>query len=384
MRLLTFGIVLAVVCGLLAPASVGGPAGARKAYVVGAIFSTTGDNAPLGVPERATAEMLEKQINAAGGVNGHPIRVEIYDDAGKPELSVEACQRLLANKDVVAIIGPTLTGPSLAITRMCQKARMPLISCAASIKIVSPVQPYVFKTAQTDSLAVAKLIDYLKRTEIKSVGFLNDSNAFGASGREQWLKLSRGAGIRTVDVESFGTSDTDMTSQLTKIRGANPQAVICWGTNPGPAIVARNMRTLRMKQPLLMSHGIANMDFIKLAGPAADGVVFPAGKLVVGASIPASDPQRHVLLKFAADYQRAYGKPANSFGGYAQDSLMLVVNALRKVGPDHARIRDTIEKTRRYVGISGVFNMSPMDHNGLTKDAFALVVIVNGRWKLVK
>ncbi len=353
-------------------------------YVIGAIFSTTGDNAPLGVPERDTVEMLAKHLNAKGGIKGHPIRVEYYDDEGKPEKAVQACQRLLDNKSVVAIIGPTLTGPTLAIAGMCEAAKMPLISCAASVKIVDPVKSYVFKTAQTDSLAVGKLLDYLKKKKIKTVGFINDSNAFGASGREQWLALSKKAAIKTVAMESFGSNDTDMTSQLTKIRAANPQAVICWGTNPGPAMVAKNMRTLRMKQPLLMSHGIANMEFIKLAGSAAEGVVFPSGKIIVANAVPSSDPQKKALVQYAADFQKTYKKPAIHFGGHAWDAFQLVVTALGKVGPDRAKIRSSIESTKNFVGIDGVFNFSKSDHMGLTKDAFALIAVKNGKWTLAK
>jgi branched-chain amino acid transport system substrate-binding protein len=283
-----------------------------KPIVIGAIFSTTGDNAPLGVPERDTVKMLEKEINEDGGIDGRPIKVEFYDDGGKPDQAVQACQELLANKDVVAIIGPTLTGPSLAIAEMCEKAKMPLVSCAASIKIVKPVRRYVFKTAQSDALAVAKLLTYCKRHKIKTVGFINDSNAFGASGREQWLELSKKAGVQTLALESFATNDTDMTSQLTKIRSENPDAVVCWGTNPGPAIVAKAMRRLGMKQPLLMSHGIANKEFIKLAGSASEGVVFPGGKLLVARSLSSGDPQKNKLLRYAADYSRKYNRAPNT------------------------------------------------------------------------
>ena len=187
-----------------------------------------------------------------------------------------------------------------------------------------------------------------------------------------------------MDMESFNTADTDMTAQLTKIRAAGPKAVICWGTNPGPAIVAKNMRTLGMKQPLLMSHGISNMEFIRLAGSAADGVIFPAGKLLVAKLISKSDPQKARLLKYSADFQKAFGKSANTFGGHAWDALMLVADAVKAVGPNHVKIRDRVEKTKRFVGISGVFTMSPRDHNGLTKDAFALVTIKNGKWALAK
>lgn len=381
--LLVFAFIVALFALLVVPASCAKSAG-KAPYVIGAIFSTTGDNAPLGVPERETAEMLAKQINASGGINGHPVKLLVFDDAGKSEQAAQACQALLANKAVVAIIGPTLTGPSLAIARNCQAAKMPLLSCAASIKIVQPVMPYVFKTAQSDSLAVAKLIDYLKQKKIKSVGFINDSNPFGSSGRDQWMKLSRAAGIKTVDVESFATADTDMTPQLSKIRAAKPKAVICWGTNPGPAIVAQNMRRLGMKQPLLMSHGISNKTFIKLAGKDADGVIFPSGKIIVASQIPANDPQKKVLLGYSAAYEKQYHKAAIHFGGHAWDAFQLVADALKKVGPNRAKIRGFIESRRNFVGIDGVFNFSPSDHNGLNKSAFALVTIKNGKWVLVK
>ena len=376
--LMVVALVGVLQTGLFAAKTSGTP------IVIGAIFSTTGDNAPLGVPERDTVEMLEKQINSKGGIKGRPVKVLFFDDAGKPDQAVQACQELLANKSVVAIIGPTLTGPSLAISNMCQQAKMPLISCAASVKIVKPVKSYVFKTAQSDALAVAKILTYCKAHKIKKVGFINDSNAFGASGREQWDALSGKAGIKTVETVSFGTSDTDMTSQLTKIRAAKPDAVVCWGTNPGPAIVAKDMKRLGMKQPLIMSHGIANKDFIRLAQSAAEGVVFPAGKLLVASSISSSDPQKSRLLGYVADFSKANKKAPNTFGGHAWDSFMLVVKAIEKVGPNRAKIRDTVEKTKKFVGISGVFNFSKGDHNGLDEGAFAMLKIKNGKWTVTK
>lgn len=378
-------LCLAAVLGVVVICTAGTAAKkSKEPYVIGAIFTVTGDNAPLGVPERQTVEMLVKQINAKGGIKGHPIKVEFYDDGGKPDQAVQACQRLLQNKSVLGIIGPTLSGTSLAILNMCNEAKVPLISCAASIKIVQPVKPYVFKTAQDDAMAVGRLIDYCRKRGFTKVAFINDSNAYGSSGREQWLKQAEAAKIKTVAVESFATSDTDMTAQLSKIRTAQPQAVVCWGTNPGPAIVARNMRSLGMKQALLQSHGIANQEFIKLAGSAAEGIVFPAGKLIVANSIPNSDPQKKVLLKYASDFQKTYGKSPNTFGGHAYDAFMLLVKAIEKAGPDRAKIRNVLENTRGFVGITGVFNFSPKDHNGLDKSSFALVTIKNSKWTLVR
>ncbi len=379
-RIAVILLVAAVVVAAFATSGIA----AAKPYVIGAIFATTGDNAPLGVPERQTVEMLVKQINAKGGVKGHPVKVEFYNSEGKSDQAVQACRRLLDNKDVVAIIGPTLSGPSLAIATMCQAEKMPLISCAASIKIVDPVRSYIFKTAQSDSLVARRLVDYIKSKKITKVAFINDSNPFGASGREQWLRVTKGSGIQTIAMESFGTSDTDMTSQLASIRAKKPQAVICWGTNPGPAIVAKNMRTLGMKIPLFMSHGIANMEFIKLAGPAAEGVKFPGGKLLVANLISSKDPQKKVLVKYGQDFTKAYKKGPNTFGGHAWDAFMLVCRALEKSGGDRAKTRSAIEATKKFVGISGVFTMSPRDHNGLTQSCLAMIEIKKGKWTVAK
>ncbi len=235
------------------------PKSASKApYVIGAIFSYTGDNAPLGVPERNTVEMLAKQVNAAGGINGHPIKVIYYDDQGKPEVAAQACQDLLADKKVVAIIGPTLTGPSLAIATMCQNAGMPLISCAASVKIVEPVKTEVFKTAQTDSLAVARLIDYLKSKKITKVGFINDANAFGASGREQWRKhLDKGGhqDRRSGIILQRGYGYDGAACQDPRRQAAGRSLL---GHQPRPGHRSKEHADTGHEEPLLMSHGIAD------------------------------------------------------------------------------------------------------------------------------
>jgi len=357
---------------------------AKAPYVIGAVFDVTGPASPLGTPERDTVRMIADQVNKAGGINGHPVKFVIYDNGSEETRSVMAVKRLLDADKVKAIIGPSQTGTTLAVASLCQRAGVPLVSCAAGVAITQPVRPYIFKTAQADLHAVAKIVDYLKAKRIRRIGFINVSNAFGASGRQQMERQAPQAGIAIVAKEAFGDKDTDMTAQLTRINAAKPQAVVCWGTNPGPAIVAANMRQLGMKMPLIMSHGVANRKFIELAGPAANGVVFPAGRLIVAQAIPNSDPQKKVLLSYAAQFRKAYGRDPDTFGGHAWDAAQLVLAAMRKVGDDPAKIRAELERTKGFVGISGVFNFSPTDHNGLSKDAFVMVQIVGGKWTLLR
>jgi len=383
-KLMWFG--LSVVALILITASIAPMASAKVSgapYKIGAVFAVTGPASPLGTPERDTALLLEEQINKAGGIKGRPLKIIIYDTKSTETDTVLAAKNLI-NQGVLAIVGPSQTGESLALLDMATRSGIPIVSCAAGVRIVQPVNKWMFKTAQSDVHAVSRLIDYMKKKGINKIAVISVSNAFGDSGKNQLRLQTAPAKIKIVAEESFGDKDTDMTAQLTRIKGERPQAVVCWGTNPGPALVARNMKQLGMKMPLLMSHGIANRTFIELAGDAANGVIFPAGRLIVVDDIPASDPQKKELLIYRAAFQKKFNRAPDTFGGHAWDAIQLVVNALKKVGPDKAKIRAEIEKTKGMVGISGVFNFSPEEHNGLGKNAFVFVTIKNGEWTLIK
>jgi len=364
-----------------------GPAACAKLkgapYKIGALFAITGPASPLGTPERDTALLMEKKINDSGGINGHPVDIIIYDTKSTETETVLAAKNLI-NQGVCAIVGPSQTGESLALLDLATRTGIPIVSCAAGVKIVQPVNKWVFKTAQSDVHAIARLVDYMKKRGINKIAMISVANAFGDSGKQQLQKQTAPARIKIVAEESFGDKDTDMTAQLTRIKGRKPQAIICWGTNPGPAIVAKNMRQLSMKMPLLMSHGIANKTFLNLAGDAANGVVFPAGRLIVVDEIPASDPQKSTLLGYRAAFQKEFKRDPDTFGGHAYDAITLVVNALKKVGPDKAKLCAEIEKTKGMVGIGGIFNFTPEEHNGLSKSAFVLVTIRGGAWHLAK
>lgn len=365
----------------------GAPALTGEPVVIGAIFSVTGQaGAPLGEPEKITAQMLEERVNAQGGINGRPLKIIIEDDASDESKAVMACKKLIEQDKVIAIVGPTLSGPTLAIVKTCNDAGVPLFSCAASAKITSPVaeRKSVFSSAQTDVLAVERVLSYLQSQKIKKVAIICDSNAFGKSGEEQLKKQLPAGGVDIVEEQRFLSKDASMVAQLTKIKAKNPEAIICWGTNPGPAQVAKNAKSLGIKSALIMSHGIANKKFIELAAEAAEGVVFPAGKLLVVNELADGDAQKSVLKEYAQAYETFAKAPANTFGGHAYDALQMIIAAVKVAGDDKAKLRDAIESTKSYVGIGGTFNLSAEDHNGLNQDAFAMVTIKDGQWTMVK
>lgn len=380
-------VSLATALVLLATVSLaasGCAAQSSDTYKIGALFAVTGFNSPLGTPEKETAKMLEERINSKGGVKGKKLEVVVYDTESDETKAVTLGKKLIEQDKVIAIIGPSSTGESLALVDTVQKAQIPMISVAASARITDPKNSWVFKTPQSDSLAVAEIYDYLKARGLANVAFLTASGGFGTTGKAALEAAAPAAGIKIVTAETFGDTDTDMTVQLTKIKGTNAQALIVWGTNPGPALIAKNAKQLGLTIPIFNSHGIANEKFLELAGDAANGIIFPAGKLLVAEGLPASDPQKSVLVSYASDFKAKYGKNADTFGGHAYDGLMMVVQALEKVGPDKAKIRDELESLKGFVGTGGVFNMSPQDHNGLSKGAFVMIKVVNGKWTLEK
>lgn len=352
---------------------------------IGGLFAVTGPASFLGEPEKKTLEMLVKDTNAKGGINGMKLEAVIYDTTGDATKAVQLATKLIKDDKVSVIIGPSTTGESMAVIPVAEKEKIPLISCAAGIKITDPAKHWVFKTPANDHVAAEKILNYMTKQKQKTIALLTVTDGFGASGREQIKALAKQKGFSVVADEVYGPKDTDMTSQLTKIRGIKPDAIICWGTNPGPAVITKNVKQLGIKIPLYMSHGVASKKYIELAGAeAAEGVMLPAGKLAVYDVLPKNDSQAKLLKEYDQAYKKTYGVEASTFGGYAYDAYLLTTNAIKKAGSTPEQIRNGIEQAQKLVSISGVFTMSPKDHNGLDLSAFEMVKVTKGDWALVK
>jgi branched-chain amino acid transport system substrate-binding protein len=352
---------------------------------IGGLFAVTGPASFLGEPERNTLEMLVEEINAKGGVNGSNIELFVYDTQGDASRAVQLATKLIRNDKVAAIIGPSTTGESMAVIPLVQRERIPLISCAAGVKITEPAKEWVFKTPANDQVAAEKIFRHATAKDQKKIALITVSDSYGSSGREQLKALAAEKGFTIVADEVFSPKDTDMTPQLTKIRGAKPDAVICWGTNPGPAVVTRNMKQLGIAIPLYQSHGVASKKFIELAGASsAEGVTLPAGKLALYDILPENDPQVKLLREYDRAYRTQFGVEASTFGGYAYDGLQLILAAIRESGATPEKIRNGIEQVRGMVGVSGVFTMSATDHNGLDISAFEMVRVTKGDWELAR
>ena len=358
----------------------------KKEYRVGAFFAITGKFASLlGEPERNTVKMIEKEINAQGGINGHKLVLYVEDTEGDNTRAVNAIKKLIKKNKVCVVVGPSRSGSSMAALPVAQEEKIPMISCAAAEEIVLPVaeRKWIFKTPQKDSDAVRRIYEHMVSKGIKNIGVISGTDAFGDAGRNQLKKLAGEYKMNIVADETYGPEDTDMTAQLIKIKNAGAKAIINWSIVPAQSIVPQNMRQLKMDMQLYQSHGFGNVKYAQAAGEAAEGIIFPAGRLLAVDSLPDTNEQKPVLAAYKAAYEAEFKENVSTFGGHAYDGLWLAINALKAVGDDPAKIRDYIENSR-FVGTGGVFQFSPEDHNGLTKKDFEMITVKNGKFVVLQ
>ncbi len=353
---------------------------------VGSVLSVTGPAAFLGDPELKTLQMYVDDINKQGGVLGRPLQLVHYDDGSDANKANSFAKRLIDDDKVDVIVGGTTTGATMSMAPLVERAGVPFISLAGAVVIVEPVKKWVFKTPHTDRMAAEKVFEDMKKRGLTKVALLAETSGFGQSGKKETEAVAGKYGITLVANETYGPKDTDVSPQLTKIKNApGVQAVFVFGLGQGPAIVTKNYKQLGITLPLYQSHGVASEEFIKLAGPAAEGVRLPAAALLVADKLPANDPQKPVVVAYTKAFNEKWKTDVSTFGGHAYDGLMLAVDAIKRAGStDKTKVRDAIEATKGYIGTGGKVNMSPTDHMGLDLSAFRLLEIKNGDWTLVQ
>jgi branched-chain amino acid transport system substrate-binding protein len=364
--------------------AIGQPAEAPPVKV-GAIFAVTGPASFLGSPEAKTAEMFINKINEAGGVNGHKIQLIVKDSGSKPENTISLAKQLIEEDKVLAIIGPSTSGETMAIKNICQEAKMILISCAAAEDIVNPVASYVFKTPQKDSDAAKRIYKNMKNKGITKIGVIASNDGFGMAGKAQLEKLAADYGITVAISEAYDKQANDLTDVLTKLKGHEIQAVVNWSIVPAQSLVAKNMKQINLNVPLYQSHGFGNIKYVKAGGEAANGTLFPCGRLLVAEDLPNNHPQKALLMMYKKDYEAQYKEDVSTFGGHAYDAVLLLTEAIKKAGTiDRDKVRDALENLKGVVGTAGVFSLSPQDHNGLTMDAFEMLTVKDGKFAIAK
>ncbi|MBU0962003.1 MAG: ABC transporter substrate-binding protein [Proteobacteria bacterium] len=357
------------------------PAAWAENIKVGAILAVTGGASFLGGPEARTLELLVEDVNSRGGINGNMIELIIKDSAASPEKAISFAKQLIEEENVLAIIGPSTSGETLKIKNICEEAKVPLLSCASAELIVNPVAAYVFKTPQNDSFAAKKIFMEMNKMGISKIAVLAGNTGFGKAGKEQLLTIAPDFNIEVVEAEVYDKNSNDLSAVVAKIKAnKDVQAVVNWSVVPAQAIVAKNMRQAGWDVPLFQSHGFGNIKYVEAAGAAAEGIIFPAGRLLIADSLSDDNPQKGLLLEYKKNYEDKYNETVSTFGGHAYDAFTILMAAIAEGGNDRDKVRAAVEGLKNFAGTAGVFNFSAEDHNGLGMDAFQMMTVKDGKF----
>jgi branched-chain amino acid transport system substrate-binding protein len=380
MQRMRLALALIVLLGM------GDPVEPAEPIKLGALLETSGFIASLGNPGLEGARLAVDQINAAGGINGRPIELVNLNSESDETKSVTAAKRLIEQEGVLAIVGPMSSGSNFAIIDTVQRAKIPMMANGASRAIVLPPDQkrWIFLAPLTDVLVQGKMLEHMRRSGLTRIALLNSDVAFGTSGREQLERLAPAQGIQVVLQQTGGNMDQDLTPQLTRIRASEAEATVIWGTGPFLAIATKNHRQLGIKTPLYTSHAGNDFNYLRLAGDSANDVLIPSSKIYAGGQLPSSDPQRSVIQRFVADYERKYGRKPATFAGNGYDSVMMLAAAIRQAGTDREKIREALEGLKNHVGVTAVYSYAPTDHFGAHQDSVVMLQVKQGAFELAK
>lgn len=365
-------------------------AGAAVADItVGVTLSATGPAASLGIPEKNTLEILPTSVG------GQAIKWIVLDDGSDTTRAVTNTRKLISEDKVDVVIGSTVTPNSLAMVDIVSEAETPMISMAASARIVDPANPktkWVFKTPQSDSLMADAIAVNMKANGVKTLGYIGFNDAYGESWLAEIKRSGQTAGIQVVADEKYNRNDQSVTGQVLKLMAAKPDAILIGASGTPGATPQKELVARGYKGRIYQTHGVANPDFLRVMGKDGNGTLLPIGPMLVFEQLPDTNPIKKVAGDYITKYEAKYGKDSRTtFGGHAYDAFVLlsqaVPKALAKAQPGtrefRAALRDALE-TANVVGSHGVFVMTPQDHNGLDNRARVMIRIENGRWVLVK
>lgn len=381
------GSALSLLAAVILTGCAGGGGDASSDPVkVGVVLSITGPAGSLGTPASEAVETFKDDLAKA---DGRRIEWIVEDDASNPTDSVAAVNRLI-NEGAAAVICCNTTPNSLAIQNAVEQAKLANVALAGAADVVEPPEEkeWFFKTPPTDALTIEVLTDDMLARGIDSAAVFASDTDYGQSGREAFEEIAAEKGIEVTGTAEFSDTDNDMTAQLTQLRRANPDAYVIWGIPPAAAVAQRNLADLGIDQPAYQSFGVANKEFIELAGGAAEGVRLAAGELLLLPNVEGEDPLGESILAFSDQYQQATGEIPGTHAGYAHDATVIVHDAITRVleaGVDpgnmttfRERVRDEIENTTELVGVTGVYTYSPTDHVGLDERAVTTIEIQDG------
>ena len=348
---------------------------AKEPYKVGVILATTGPYAGMGMEDKLGAVLAAKKINETGGVDGHKIELIFEDDEGDPGKGSTAIRKLISVDKVLAIFGSTLNIVSHAMSLIAEEMKVPMIAPVPSAKVCEG-KIFVFQNVVKEESTIEFIGQYIQRKKWKKLGILHDATEYGmdlSSMLEKWLG---GKGIPFVSAK-FSPRASDVTPQWITLRNENVEGVfLVGGPHTAPAIAMKNRKQLGITTPVIGPSSLNNQKFLNLAGDAAEEMVlvsyFHYGKWTPGQMefinyINKNNPEVFPTLQHALGW----------------DAIHLFAVAMKKAGSDSVKIRDELEKIKKYSGAAGEYNLSPSDHQPLGLKALVYVKVQNGKFVLL-
>lgn len=363
------GAAAVTLCSTLAACGAGGGSAGAGQVKVGAVLSLSGGGSVFGAAEKKAMELAVKTVNDKGGVDGKKIQLIVEDDKSEPSEALTVARDLVSSKNVVAIFGASSGSSTLAMLPLVTSQKIPVLAPNSTVDVTKKFPNGVYRTTPSDTVVVDGVIKYLKAKGLTKVGLLTETAAFGAQAGDALQKAAAPSGVTVVDREQYDPASTDLTTELTKIRGRQPSIVIVWGTGPAPSIAFKNMRQLGMSSlPRLAPLGVATESNIKLAGGAMDGVLIPG---VIDAQKPANAAER----AFVDAYQNSFHNLPTTLDAIAWDPAFLFAEAVKKAkSTDPKDIRAQLDNICGFEGVVGTYCYKT-SHDGLTTQAIDVVQI---------
>jgi branched-chain amino acid transport system substrate-binding protein len=354
---------------------------------IGVNVSTTGPAASLGIPEKNTVSLLPKTLA------GQKINYIILDDASDTTASVKNTRKLISEDKVDLIIGSSITPASLAMVDVAAQGETPMISVAASAKIVEPVdgpRRWVFKTTQNDIMMALAVAEHMANNGVKTVGFIGFSDAYGEGWYQTFVTAAELKKIKVVSNERFVRTDSSVSGQALRIMSSKPDAVLIAASGTPAVLPQKGLKDVGFKGIFYQTHGVANNDFIRVGGKDVEGTFVPVGPILVAPQLPASNPVKKSAMVYYKAYEDVYGKGSvSTFGGHMWDAGQMMAAAipvaLKVAKPGtaefRAALRSSLENVKDLAASHGIYNTTPTDHLGLDQRSRVMVKIENGTWK---
>jgi len=383
-------LLLAVALSASAPAAAHHAAGPIK---LAAVLSLSGPAQGIGAPQLRTLQLYVERLNREGGLLTHPVELNFADDASDARKAAEIARRLAVPEHADILIGGSITSTALAIVPVMQAAKIPFISLATGSRVTEPNRAWVFRTPPSESMAVLRILEDLARAGATRIALLTMETESGRTARNDVRQYTNpgslyfkknGIGLAADLVFPGGDSAAASRAMEQAARASDVQGVIAVAFGDAAVAIARRHRELGVKAQLYFSHAAAVPAVLGVAEPALEGARITVPPMMVAELLPDNDPQKRQILDYIAAYRARYGEAPPPSGGYALDALMLAVNAIREgKSLDFNHMRQVLDGTRQFVGVTGTFNFWSTDHRAVDPKSLRLVQVERGALRLL-